>query len=245
MNPIVNPESDKSFWHGYLPFYESLFVGRDIQTIAEIGVFRGASIRWLHERFPSASIIGGDKDVQSERWPVGDWVSYQQMDQESNEQVAEFFSRGPFDLIIDDGSHFPVHQVRCLLAGLSALRSGGIYIVEDIHTSHPDHEYSVQLGRCGNALHVLLALDHYQRIGVPVEGDVSGRIAHESLFSVGDVERMAREIDSYHLYRRTCLPDYCSRCGSRDFNYHFFECVCGQAVFSHTDSMAFAVVKAG
>jgi hypothetical protein len=42
---------------------------------------------------------------------------------------------GP-DLIIEDGSHVPRHQADCLRFGFSALNPGGIYLLEDIHTSY-------------------------------------------------------------------------------------------------------------
>jgi hypothetical protein len=47
-------QSDKLFWHGYIEFYERFFINRKIETIAEIGVFKGESIKWLLHRFPTA-----------------------------------------------------------------------------------------------------------------------------------------------------------------------------------------------
>jgi hypothetical protein len=52
--------SDKIFWHGYIPFYETFFEGRAFERIAEFGVYKGRSIRWLLQRFPDASIHGAD-----------------------------------------------------------------------------------------------------------------------------------------------------------------------------------------
>ena len=43
--------SDKIFWHGYIPFYETFFAGRTFQHIAEFGVYKGRSIRWLLHPF--------------------------------------------------------------------------------------------------------------------------------------------------------------------------------------------------
>ena len=48
--------SDKSFWHGYLSFYES-HLPRNIEgLIVEFGVFKGNSIRWLSQKYPEAKI---------------------------------------------------------------------------------------------------------------------------------------------------------------------------------------------
>ncbi len=49
--------SDKVYWHGYIPFYETFFAGREFTRIAEFGVYKGNSIRWLLERFPNSKIL--------------------------------------------------------------------------------------------------------------------------------------------------------------------------------------------
>jgi hypothetical protein len=41
----------------------------------------------------------------------------------------------PFDIIIDDGSHINRHQIKTLEILISALRPGGFYVIEDIHSS--------------------------------------------------------------------------------------------------------------
>jgi len=33
--------SDKTYWHHYIPFYETFFKDREISTIAEIGILKG------------------------------------------------------------------------------------------------------------------------------------------------------------------------------------------------------------
>lgn len=48
---------------------------------------------------------------------------------------------GSFYSIIEDGSHFPEHQKNCLVENIQHIKNGGIYILVDIHTSHPDHFY--------------------------------------------------------------------------------------------------------
>jgi hypothetical protein len=44
--------------------------------------------------------------------------------------------RGSFDVIVDDGGHTMVQQITSLTHLLSKVRSGGIYIIEDLHTSY-------------------------------------------------------------------------------------------------------------
>jgi len=43
---------------------------------------------------------------------------------------------GKFDIIIDDGSHQMQHQMASLYLLFNAIKPGGIYVVEDLHTSY-------------------------------------------------------------------------------------------------------------
>ena len=48
VSPLMT-ESDKVFWHGYISFYEKHFIGKEIGSIAEIGVLEGKriSMEWI------------------------------------------------------------------------------------------------------------------------------------------------------------------------------------------------------
>lgn len=136
--------SDKFTWHRYTQFYEP-FLARlgAAKRILEFGVFHGASVRYLHDRYPSAEIVGCDILPIQADWPVSDRIRYVTLDQGNNQELDQLFVEhpGPFDLIIEDGSHQPEHQRNCLVASVSHLRDGGVYILEDLHTSHPDHSH--------------------------------------------------------------------------------------------------------
>ena len=49
-------------------------------------------------------------------------------------------SRGEFDVIIDDGSHVPDHQILTFNKLFGSLKPGGLYIFEDIETSYWNRE---------------------------------------------------------------------------------------------------------
>jgi 23S rRNA U2552 (ribose-2'-O)-methylase RlmE/FtsJ len=242
--------SDKVFWHNYLGFYENFFQGRDFLNVAEIGVFKGNSIRWLLERFPSASIHGADILPIQPEWPVSDRFTFTQLDQGDVKQLRTFFSKHPFDLIIEDGSHIPTHQALCLIEGVQALTRGGLYVLEDIHTSHPSYQKAKsrfpfsKKERNGNALSVLLAIDHYKRLSTKIDSEKARAIAKDSMFEDSDVLFLASNISHISLYKRTNLPDYCYSCGSGDFDFSAYKCRCGVDVFSDSDSMTFVVEKA-
>jgi hypothetical protein len=255
--------SDKVYWHGYVPFYEQFFQDRSFKNIAEFGVFQGNSIRWFLKRFPNAKIYGADILTLQSNWPVDERFHFTQLDQGNQEQVRKFLHQADFDLILEDGSHFPHHQVSCLIEGLKVLRSGGMYILEDIQTARKDHAWwnesihfwkllkklryqkfvsSQQLDH-GNALHALLAIQHYQRIGKVVDDQTIEKIAQKSIFRPEDIAFLFESIDQIHFYQRSNLPDFCHKCGSVDYQFSDLKCQCGEAIFSDADSMAFVILK--
>ncbi len=232
--------SDKVFWHGFTDFYEPFFQGRKFAHIAEVGVFKGNSIRWLLDKFPEAEIHGADILPRQPEWPVDTRFVFTQMDQGHAYQVRSFFKLRPFELIIEDGSHNPAHQVLAVVEGIKALSHGGLYILEDVHTSHPANAGA----GTGNALTVLLAIDHYQRLGRSVNSALAAEIARNSIVSPADVQFLAEALQRISLYRRTRLPDCCYRCNATDFNYSALRCTCGADIFSDSDSMSFVLEKA-
>ena len=50
--------------------------------------------------------------------------------------LRECAEHGPFDLIVDDGSHFPEHQMLAFETLFAAVKPGGVFIIEDIETSY-------------------------------------------------------------------------------------------------------------
>jgi hypothetical protein len=246
--------SDKFYWHGYIDFYEQFFTLRNFSKIAEIGIFHGDSIRWLLHRFPQATIYGADiLPIQSE-WPVDARFHASQLDQENRTQLNAFFqSCGVLDLIIEDGSHQPRHQVNTLLAGLPHLQTNGIYILEDIQTSLPKHPLMQTKSNgwfkgkpkpiVGTALSALLAINHYRAINVPLTQTMAHEIARNSLLTADEILLLDQQISGIHLYRRTSLPQKCHHCGSIHYQFNQFLCVCGAEIFSDTDSMSFVLIK--
>jgi trans-aconitate methyltransferase len=260
-----NPNlTDKIYWHGYIPFYEKFFSQRNFSNIAEFGVYKGNSIRWLLERFPQSLIYGADILPLQSEWPFDPRFHFTQLNQESREEIRRFLGHCKFDLIIEDGSHQPQHQINCLVEGLDALSPGGIYILEDIQTSRTDHYWwttdiskphwwkfekmrqykSIKKSLLpGNALHTLLGIDHCKRINIDVNDDIATKLANNSLLSKAEILKLASQINSIHLYRRTHLPDYCANCGSDMYDFNKLKCLCGQPIFADADSMSFVIIK--
>ena len=61
---------------------------------------------------------------------------FHRADQGSADDLAALCAKeGPFDVIIDDGSHLSFHQLFTFHHLFDALKDGGIYVIEDVHTS--------------------------------------------------------------------------------------------------------------
>lgn len=126
--------------HNYAVKYESYFnhIKNDDLKILEIGVLLGNSLKMWEEFFPNAEIYAIDLDPQCEKYEtkrttvlIGD-----QSDLNFLESVCKEVT---FDIIIDDGSHIPKHQIASFEYLFKKLKPGGIYVIEDIHTSYCNH----------------------------------------------------------------------------------------------------------
>lgn len=135
-------DADKSSrFHHYLDFYQKHLPGRDFKgRLLEIGVMDGLSMKMWREYYPDAEIIGIDiKDMDhmhNADWGVPESVQLLRLD---GTKKADMQPLGKFDIILDDGSHYWKDQQKSFeLLYYSQLNKGGIYILEDLWTSHID-----------------------------------------------------------------------------------------------------------
>jgi SAM-dependent methyltransferase len=145
-NPVYQlwtkiPEGHK--WTQYFEAYEELFASRraDSLRILEIGVFKGSSLRLWRQYFhhPQTMVVGIDIDpncAQYEAAAEGIHVRIgSQADPEFLKHIVSEF--GPFDLIIDDGSHHSTHMIVSFNSLYrDGLKDGGIYFAEDLHANY-------------------------------------------------------------------------------------------------------------
>ncbi|MFC3691127.1 class I SAM-dependent methyltransferase [Chenggangzhangella methanolivorans] len=126
-------------WTQYIPVYErhvARFQNRSI-TMLEIGVNRGGSLQmWKRYLGPYATIVGVDiaekcKEFEEDQIYVR---IGSQADTAFLDEICEEF--GPFDVILDDGSHINDHQVVTIEHLYNRLTPEGVYLVEDTHTSY-------------------------------------------------------------------------------------------------------------
>ena len=242
-------DSDKQYWHRYTPAYDALFAKMAApKLIIEFGVFHGGSIRWMLERFPAAQIIGVDILPVQPDWPLSQRVRYVQLDQGNPEAIAALLQplAGQIDLILEDGSHDPLHQLSCLLQGMAALKAGGTYILEDIHTSLPEHPaFRARVpgsGRAAASLHLLLAAEHQIVTAQPLARAALQGLADAVKAPLADVLPVFERASSVDVVRRGLLPLQCWRCRTGAFDFVRLQCLCGEALYAPTDSMT-AIVR--
>lgn len=103
--------------------------------LLEVGIGAGSSLPMWANYFPKAIILAAD--INSYPASNIDRVTTVQLDQTDREALRKFATKhGPFDVIVDDGGHMMGQQQISLGTLFSALNSGGLYFVEDLHTSY-------------------------------------------------------------------------------------------------------------
>ena len=127
-------------WHHYLPIYDEFFSKyKDTKNIKflEIGVSEGGSLQMWRKFFGKDAIIYGiDINPECERY---DGQSAQvrigsQVDKDFLESVIS--EMGGVDIVLDDGSHHMKHVSKTLRYLFPHLSFGGLYMIEDLHTSY-------------------------------------------------------------------------------------------------------------
>lgn len=128
--------SDK--WSSYLKYYDFLFspVKDAPINLFEIGVQNGGSLEVWGQYFKNASAITGcDINPRCAGLEFDDQrISVLIGDANSKEIYQKVCELGPFDVIIDDGSHQSDDILHSFLLYFPLLKPSGIYIVEDTHT---------------------------------------------------------------------------------------------------------------
>ena len=145
---IAHTGNVSSKWGHYLEVYERCFAPYRNRPckILEIGVQNGGSLQLYQKYFPLAEkIVGVDIDPKCKRVESGNiFVEIgSQADRDFLADVSDM--HGPFDIIIDDGSHIFDHQIASFETLFPRASSTAVYIVEDTHTSYlPDFDGGVR-----------------------------------------------------------------------------------------------------
>ena len=128
--------TDKEYEHRYVTnHYERIFAfyRKKAKRFCEIGIVDGDSLMMFRDYFSEATIVGCDlvdKSIEEER------VSVVKMNQSVDAEIDSFCeSQDDFDIILDDGSHKMRDQQVTFSKLFRKLNPGGLFIIEDLHTS--------------------------------------------------------------------------------------------------------------
>lgn len=126
--------TDKSSeFHAYTECYERWFGPSrfSVETVLELGVAGGGSLRMWRDFFPRAHVQGVDFDPRS--MFTEDRITTILGDQ-ADPNVAQGLPQ--MDIVIDDGGHQMVQQIASFWLYFTRVKPGGAYVIEDLHTSY-------------------------------------------------------------------------------------------------------------
>ena len=250
---LIEKSTDKLYWHKYIAFYEGV-LPQTAKNILEIGVFEGESIVYWRTKYPDANIYGIDIVKPLSIWPRDDKINYFQLDQSNISEYKNTLQNiaKKLDIIIEDGSHDPLHQKISLMESIDSLNNGAIYILEDIHTSHKNHSYyKLRLNKFNSKLpfyktkklnllmplQCLLMIENLKENNIDIESLKDKFDFESSLFSYDELYKLHNCIKEIKFYKRNVLPNFCYSCKTNDFDYVNLKCTCGTDLYSDCDSM--------
>lgn len=192
------PRVDKSVH--YLPIYESVVDRTRPLRMLKIGSFYEDSLHmWREYLHHDSLIVSIDKNAKllkiadsqgiNVRFGAGDTVSF------LREAAAEF---GPFDIVLDHGSHTSSHMVdsfRCLFA--NALSDNGIYMVEDVHC---DYQTAYRDSRLSFIDFVRALIDAMHSPYQAATSEASFRIGHPDRIQEVSVPAITPILGSIEIY---------------------------------------------
>lgn len=134
--------------HPYTPFYSMILSQYRNHPIrfAEIGVAAGSSVAMWAHYFEKGELYFFDRDdnfLQNAASFGFPHTKFFNMDVEVAESIRNSFQKtgGNFDVILDDSSHNNNHQIDIVREGLPFLKSGGLFLIEDIFRSASVADY--------------------------------------------------------------------------------------------------------
>ena len=126
-------------WDHYFDIYDrylSRYIGKNA-NILEIGIDKGGSLELWHKFLENSTIYGIDSNPEIKNINFDFNVDLELGDQADITFWQNYLNIRPeFDIIIDDGGHHMGQQITTLISIFPRLREGGVYIIEDVHTSY-------------------------------------------------------------------------------------------------------------
>lgn len=128
--------SDK--WVNYFDIYDDC-LSRHIGTnphVLEIGIQNGGSLQIFNKYLQNAELYGVDIDPNIANLTLENNIHIYNFDITDEQAIAKHFKNIDFDIIIDDGSHLNSDIIKTFKLLFAKLKPGGIFLIEDLHTSY-------------------------------------------------------------------------------------------------------------
>ena len=144
---IANKYGTDKVQHNYTYYYHNLFkhLQNEPINLLEIGIFCGNSIKMWNEYFSKGEIYCIDNCIRNSAGhllctqntlnmlnQLDNKIHAQLCCQKDTLKLKQLYEHTEFDIIIDDGHHFQDAQQISLGALFKNIKSGGIYVIEDI-----------------------------------------------------------------------------------------------------------------
>jgi len=161
-------------------------------NLLEIGVYDGASVKMWKEYFPKANIVALDIDPRCKQFEeeritihIGD-----QADVHFLNKIVEQY--GHFEVILDDGGHSYKQQIVSFETLFPKLTPGGLYFLEDMHTSYVP-------GSIWDDYHIT-GINYFK--GLVDKVNLQGK-SFCGYFEIGDqyLDYYERNVDYIHFYK--------------------------------------------
>lgn len=186
----IKHNTDKARYHLFTEIYDNFFEKFKNPNILEIGVYRGASLRLYDEYYDGkCNIVGLDNGDQLRYAGNGNNTRIILGDQSKIEDLKKCVDTiKEYDIIIDDGGHFIREQQISFCFLFDYVKRGGIYIIEDLHTSFNKY-YNPE--ETINTIDILTQLEK----GV--------YISHSPYINQDDFNRLKKQIKSIEVFWKT------------------------------------------
>jgi len=131
-----------SHHHDYMEAYSHYFSAIKDEPIKflEIGIWEGSSVKLWEQYFKNAELHFIDATLEAVKYH-STRSHYHIAQQEVLPDLIKFLedAGSGFDVIIDDGGHTMKQQICSFIHLFPHLKSQGIYVIEDLHTSYWCH----------------------------------------------------------------------------------------------------------
>lgn len=197
----LNAKADKaSSYHNYTEVYARYF--KDLRDLPikflEIGIWKGYSVKLWEDYFKNAELHFLDISLSAVEY-TSSRSHYHLADQSSVSDLEKFIAKtgGQFDVIIDDGGHTMEQQITSFCTLFPHVKKGGIYIIEDLHTSY--WPVFVKDSKCTTVEFLKTLIDDVNFVGATTAkaSHLPDNIASSLSSSLTSLQK---EIESIHFY---------------------------------------------